>query len=92
MFLKLTELMLDAEEGFPPREEVIFIQSSSILFMHRGHVLDVEYTSFYLGHPYWPKVKETPEQIMEMTGQLGYFIVVEDRMEWQDAQDTDKSS
>jgi hypothetical protein len=81
MFLKLTELTFDL---YPPIENEIFIQSNSILFMRRSSVYmpDQFATTLYLGgNNYWPKIKESPEEIIRMIEEANY-----------DAQGTNKSS
>jgi hypothetical protein len=68
MFLKLTELTFDFDPRKPPREEEIFIQSTSILSMRRTQVYlpDQFCTTIYVGTNHWPRVKETPEEIIDM--------------------------
>jgi hypothetical protein len=71
-FIKLTEIDSDRNE------KEIFIQGSIIYFMrkisiwgpdHPGGELKV--TQIYTDGSYWPHVKETPEQIMEMINNDG---------------------
>lgn len=92
MFLKLTELDYNDNGDDLLEKRAIFFDSSSIIFMRRDTWHDkVDCTEIYIGTDSWPKVKETPEEIIEMIRwypQIPQQITVLPGM--RNAKDTDK--
>jgi len=70
MFLKLTDMDYNDDGTDLSEEKDIFMESSKIIFMRRYNWHGKrDCTELYIGTNAWPKVKETPEEIIEMIGQ-----------------------